>query len=196
MKKQDSTALVKQELYQALAYFIERQDLVAQAMLDMGLDLDEVGTFGALAWVSSTTHILKDVEKPMDLFTEGSDLFEVSKRAEAIRVSQKGTWKDYDHNEWEYYLHGEGCRLTNRQTSEVIDWDCPNKLSFDPWFFSKHLAWQLEASDRKRKLTHTRAWLQATCSGLSWNAIVSEVRRLIDEMIEEGLIKKDWTLAN
>jgi len=46
-------AKVKTELREAVAYFIERQKLVAQAMTEFGLDLNEVGEFGAFAWVSN-----------------------------------------------------------------------------------------------------------------------------------------------
>lgn len=42
---------VKAELRNALAYFIERQKLVAQAMTELGLDLYEVGEFGPIAWM-------------------------------------------------------------------------------------------------------------------------------------------------
>jgi hypothetical protein len=50
----DEKKLVKQELYKAIIYFIERQKLVAQAMLDLGLDLGLIARFGAIAWVSGT----------------------------------------------------------------------------------------------------------------------------------------------
>jgi hypothetical protein len=45
-----SNYVVKQELRRAIAYFIGRQRLVAQAMLDLGLNLDEIGRCGAMGW--------------------------------------------------------------------------------------------------------------------------------------------------
>jgi hypothetical protein len=47
----------KNELKNALVYFIDRQQLVAQAMRDLGLNLDLVSKFGALAWVSGTWNL-------------------------------------------------------------------------------------------------------------------------------------------
>jgi hypothetical protein len=194
--KENIKSLIKQELYEAIAYFIERQDLAAQAMLDLGLDLEEVGKYGALAWVSSATRTLKDAEKPLDLFIEGSELYNVAKRAEALGVPQVGFWKDYDHNEWKYFLHGGGCRLTNTETGEPIEWNCPNKLSFTPWFFCFHLEWQLDSPERKNKLLHTRNWIQEIQPRDSdWINIMTQIEALIGEMIDDGLINEDRTLA-
>ena len=193
--EENTKSLIKQEFCEAIAYFIERQDLAAQAMLDLGLDLEEVGEYGAIAWVSSATHILKDVERPLDLYTEGSDLYNVAKRAEAIRVPQEGIWKDYDHNEWKYFLHGGGCRLTNTKTGEPIDWNCPNRLSFTPWFFCFHLEWQLDSPERKDKLHHTRNWIQSIQTQESdWVNVTVRIEALIREMINDGLINQDRTL--
>lgn len=48
-------------------------------------------------------------------------------------------------NEWEYVLHGIGCRLTHTITGECIDWDAPNLYRFDPnWFVGQWLAWFLQ----------------------------------------------------
>jgi hypothetical protein len=84
-----------------------------------------------------------------------------------------------------------------KETGEWINWDCPNRLAFDPWFFCQHLEWQLEAPERENERIHTREWVkELIASGLEyWVDVTSEVNKLIDEMIEEGLINKDWTLA-
>jgi hypothetical protein len=186
-------SLVKQELLQAIAYFIERQQLVAQAMVEMGLDLDEVGRYKAVAWVSYEN---ADTFRLDQLREEATDeqtleLIEVAKRAQARGVPQKGTWQDKHSNEWEYYLHGGGCSLLNRRTKETIDWDCPNPLAFDPFFFYRHLEWQLSSPERRDGLLNTQQWVRQA-QQLSIDAAVDP---LVREMRNEGLIDADWMLS-
>ena len=54
MSQDKTNAKVKDELSSALAYFIERQKLVAQAMIELGLDLNEVAEFKSAAWSSGS----------------------------------------------------------------------------------------------------------------------------------------------
>ncbi len=189
-------ALIKQELVQAIAYFIERQHLVAQAMVEMGLNLEEVGKYKSAAWVSSKDadiskldQICKDATDPQTL-----ELVDVVKQAQVRQLSQKGTWGDKDENEWEYFLHGGGCSLINRHTKEVIDWDCPNVLAFDPYFFYRHLEWQVNVSGRQNQLGHMKQWIaQSSAQTSSIDALVDP---LISELCDEGLIGEDWTLSD
>ena len=183
MNKDDLKARDKQEIYDAIAYFIERQKLVAQAMIDMGLDLEEVGEYGSLVWSSNEN--VADAQLLEDDALEDEQLrkiFAIAKRARARRLPQKGIWKDKNNDEWKYFLHGGGCLLTNVHTGERINWNCPNVLAFDLWFFLDHLEWQLKSPDRKDKFQNTRYWIQ-TLAGT-----------LISEMIEEGRINKNLTL--
>lgn len=49
------------------------------------------------------------------------------------RRPARGTWGN--HNEWEYFLHGGGCRLTHTVTCEQIEWDVGALNRFDrSWF--------------------------------------------------------------
>jgi hypothetical protein len=59
-----NTQCVKQEVYQAIRYFIKRQQIVARAMVALGLDLEVIGQYGALAWVSSISSIMKKGDTP------------------------------------------------------------------------------------------------------------------------------------
>jgi hypothetical protein len=183
----ETKVLVQQEIYKSIAHFIKRQGLVAQAMHDLGLDLEEVGKYGAIAWASSAG---KDKTPNFNLDENASDetreMFDVARRAEARQVSQVGSWGET--GEWEYFLHGKGCRLRNVHTGEVIDWDCPNVLAFDPHFFLYHLEWQLETGFREDELRHTQQWIQQHPKGLK------SVITLIQEMIDNGLINPDLTL--
>ena len=122
-------------------------------MTEMGLDLDEVAEFGALAWAFSDEKSMKGYEK----FAESESVwhrkvYQVAKRASEMKLPQRGIWHDSEQNEWEYYLHGGGCKLTNVETGEPINWDAPNVNSFTQMFFERHLLWQVSYPYRSIKL--------------------------------------------
>lgn len=53
------------------------------------------------------------------------------------KVQPSGKWQ-----EWEYYLHGRGCRLVHLETSERLEWDIGPLCRFDKSWFLRHLEWQ------------------------------------------------------
>lgn len=170
--------LVKAELRVALAYFIERQKLVAQAMMDMGLDLIEVGEFGSVTWAwnsqTKNTNIEEDIRKQ---FTKSDNphmkkMFLLALRSSERKLSQSGIWIDSENNDWRYFLHGKGCRLVNVKTEEPIDWDCPDVNKYDRWKFMFHLMWQISSPERAEKLTSTHNW------------VGSSLELLMDEIID------------
>ncbi len=153
---------VNSELKEALTYFIERQKLVAQAMTEMGLDLNEVAQYGALAWVSTLPPDKNGkVVKSVDAYSEyeNSDneerqkWYQVAKRASERNLPQTGIWHDSEQNEWEYTLHGGGCRLVNTKTGEPINWDPPDVNSYDTFKFMYNLKWQISFPERATKLS-------------------------------------------
>jgi len=81
-------------------------------------------------------------------------------------LPQSGIWRDSENNEWRYFLHGSGCRLTNVNTGEPIDWDCPDVNKYDKWKFMFHLMWQLSSSERGGKLISTHNWISASLDPL------------------------------
>lgn len=154
---------------EALAYFIGRQKLVAQAMTEMGLDLDEVAKYGSLAWASNlppdeTGKVVKSVEDfekhAESENAEAQKFFQIAQRVSERNLSQDGIWRDSEQNEWRYFLHGGGCRLTNIKTREPIDWDCPDVNSYDRWKFMFHLQWQLLSQERAGKLVSANLWVR------------------------------------
>jgi hypothetical protein len=158
MSQGETKAKVKDELMNALAYFIERQKLVAQALVELGLDLNEVAEFKSAAWSSGTklkgdnSHIASSSPENAQV----QELFQVATRASERNLSQSGIWQDHENNEWQYFLHGGGCRLINRKTGEPIDWDCPDVNSYDKYKFLHHLEWQLSSSERADKFPVSR----------------------------------------
>ena len=158
LSQNENNSQAKEELKNALDYFIERQKLVAQAMIDLGLDLNEVAKFKSAAW-SSGSKLEGNNSNSASVSSDNvqvQELFQVAKRVSERNLSQSGIWQDYENNEWQYFLHGGGCRLTNRKTGEPIDWDCPDVNSYDKYKFLHHLEWQLSSSERAEKLTKSR----------------------------------------
>lgn len=57
----------------------------------------------------------------------------------------RGLWGE--NNAWQYFIHGQGCRLTHTQTGEIIEWDIGESgdiTCFDGNWFVNHVAWLLE----------------------------------------------------
>lgn len=51
---------------------------------------------------------------------------------EYASATQWGYWGQ--DNEWNYFLHGVGCRLIHAITGEPIDWDVSDLDRFDPYW--------------------------------------------------------------
>ena len=155
---------VKAELKNALAYYIERQKLVAQAMMELGLDLNEVGEFGPVVWawnpqsenIASQDVITEQIEKSNDPYVQ--KMLQLAIQASERKLPQSGIWVDSEKNDWKYFLHGSGCRLVNVKTGEPIDWDCPDVNRYDIWKFMFHLMWQLSSLERAGELISTHIW--------------------------------------
>jgi hypothetical protein len=183
----EDNGLLINEVLEAIAHFIERQKLVAQVMRDLDIDLDDVGEWGSAIWSQ------QGVQEPLpSLPTSASDeareFWKAVQRAKLRRpVTQQGNWASSE--EWAYFLHGNGCRLRNSLTGEVIDWHCPNVESFDPYSFLDHLRWRLEV-EGEYSLKRIREWVSSRTEALE-----ESILELLNQMVEDGLINSDWTLS-
>jgi hypothetical protein len=54
-------------------------------------------------------------------------------------MPQAGYWGK--NNEWRYFFHGGGCRITHVVTGEPIDWEAPDVNRLDRFFFADYLKW-------------------------------------------------------
>jgi uncharacterized protein DUF6896 len=181
-------SVAKQELRQAIVYYIERQQLVVQAMLDLKLDINLIGKFGALAWSydeSSSENSLSQIDSLLQhTFDEHQrEILYARKYAIEGKVSRKGVWKDRTGQEWSYQLHGGGCLLQNMLTQEPLDWDCPNPKAFDIFFFSRHLGWRLITSQMDDSLIYLRK-LQ-----IEHDSIYSLTDILLEKLIKDGIVE-------
>jgi len=165
LSKDEHEKLVKEQLLDAIAYYIGRQKIVAQAMTELGLDI-------TTKFNSKTP--LEDNE--LDKFKKWGE--------QRSKIPNRGSWVDKDGNEWEYFLHGSGCLLTNIKTGEPLEWDVPQVESFDPYFFHDNLFWQFKSEDRRAKVGSVR------------HRLTELVNQLIEELIEDGKISKDHSVID
>lgn len=173
---------VKEELVLAIQRFIERQYIVVHVMKDLGLHLDDMEHFGALAWGWSPGRDLHSFQKEAIESTtrDAQTFFYISRRASQRNIQQRGIWTDVYNQKWTYFLHGRGCEITHTETGESIDWDCADMHAFDPMFFTEHLQWQLQQAELAVHLIHTKTWL-ATRNERA-------VYTVIDELKENGVL--------
>lgn len=57
------------------------------------------------------------------------------------------------HGRWRYLIHGGGCRLTNVETGEILDWDAPDREVFDQYFFVYWFMWSIQQEQHYRDIT-------------------------------------------
>jgi hypothetical protein len=59
-------------------------------------------------------------------------------------IPSTGIWFDSDGKEWDYFIHGLGCRLISRISKERIEWDAPDVTAFDVEWFISWAKWYVE----------------------------------------------------
>lgn len=120
---------LKRQLFYLVEIFVTRQAIVKKAMQELRPDL-------LLRYDKSISTI---------------ELIEIAKAY--LGTPFRGVWQD--DNDWNYYIHGAGCRLTNMDTGEPLEWAAPNLDEFyDEWFLT-WLNWYVEnheASEEIQKL--------------------------------------------
>src|SRR5215471_11827256 len=118
--------MMKDELLEAIKYFVKRQGLAAQALSDFGLDLFAVSVLGASGWMLGAEGAKELYEvNPSNLSENFRNALHRMIEINTPKVNQTGIWQDKDGKTWNYFLHSGGCRLRDTHTGEVIDWDCP-----------------------------------------------------------------------
>jgi hypothetical protein len=71
-------------------------------------------------------------------------------------ASWSGHWGE--SKEWEYYLHGIGCRLIHTVTQERLEWDLGPLRRFDRYWFVDHLKWLLDQNINDEAVAVIREW--------------------------------------
>ena len=99
---------------------------------------------------------------------------------EEAKKTAQGHWKI---NEWQFKMHGPGCKIINTTTKEPINWDPPNLYCFDLYFFLEWLEW---CGQQKETETLTKIY----CEDLSENNGNVLLEKL-DHFVSIGLLKKN-----
>ncbi len=104
--------LEQQKMIEYIKLFLNRKQLVIQALLDIA------------PGILTSTGLIKREDVP---------------RKPRTRKSDVGSWGE--NEEWEYFRHGLGCLLIHTVTKERIEWDASNESTFDRYWFSNWLYW-------------------------------------------------------
>jgi hypothetical protein len=142
-------------LYKLVEVFVARQEVVLKAMKELRPDI--VARY------------------------EGTYMPEMLAQLtlEYSRHPQTGYWGE--NQEWEYFLHGGGCRLTHRTTGEPIEWDVGSLKRFDKTWFVNWLIWLVE--------TFTRSGYADNSS--KKDKIRDDVYRVLEELEKGNLLTKE-----
>jgi hypothetical protein len=99
-------------------------------------------------------------------------------------VPQGGYWGE--NNEWEYFFHGWGCRLTHTLTGEPIEWDAPDLMAIDIYWFRNHLQWLL---DQETDLELVVAFRELI--GSDSNKLEALLAPIVQRLCEKGALLND-----
>ena len=182
---EDTFRKMKDELLEAIKYFVNRQELVAQALHDLGLDLYAISILGAGGWTLGSIGAKQLYEVNPDHLGENfSNALQRMIEINTPSLAQTGIWQDQTGETWNYFMHGGGCRLRNPVTGEMIDWDCRSVVHFDIYTFCFHLEWQIAKFPNK---------YPQLAASLSKSDISIIEHKLIPELINEGKLTNDMT---
>jgi hypothetical protein len=105
---------VQSNMLSLVKKFTQRQSIVFDAMRDLRPDL-----------------VMRYYDKT------GTPAQWAELRGKYAKRPQTGYWGE--NSDWAYLLHGPGCRLTNVETKEVIEWDIGDLSRFNIDWFIKYL---------------------------------------------------------
>jgi hypothetical protein len=103
-------------------------------------------------------------------FLNAADYF-AWRRNNPISTPQAGDWGG--RQEWHYFIHGGGCRLTHAETGDMLDWDAPDVDVFD-W-----LEWALTQENVAPDL---RLWTEISSYDLGEQLKIA-VQHLVDHAV-------------
>jgi hypothetical protein len=161
---------VQTALYQAIKRFVQRQSLVLEALKDLRPDL------------------------VMETADEGTPQEQAEMRKTYIRQPSTGYWGK--NREWEYLLHGSGCRLVNVATKENIQWDVGDLHRFDRFWFVNYLEWLLDSDVVDKDVSRIRGWLEKqletrTETKPSYGPLQDIIFPILEELRELGILSQD-----
>ena len=150
-------SITQRAIYLSVKQFVLRQQIVQHAMLDIRPDLLEIAETGKL-----DSALLVKVKHYMS-------------------VPQQGLW--VGDPEWQYYIHGRGCKLINVITQEPLNWDPPDVLTFDKYWFIDYLRWLGNSNTDTADFIDVIKEITALIEG------EQQILQLIEELTTIGLLR-------
>jgi hypothetical protein len=133
---------IQSAIYSLIQSFVQRQSLVLEAISDLRPDK-----------VMRAEHS-DDSEFWMQWTFESWQSF-------VLGFARRPAIGDWGKNkEWEYFLHGDGCRLIHKATRERIEWDLGSLRTFDRYWFVNHLEWLLDQNTVDEAVITVRVWYE------------------------------------
>lgn len=129
-------------IYHVLKRFVSRQLLVLEVLTNLRPDI--------VAYENSSDIVIEELLPMLEQYKH---------------AAFSGTWKD-----WDYYIHGRGCRLTHRGTDEPIEWDLPDLEVFDKHWFVNYLNWYAQRGSSFQNLTREQVF--ATLESLADKGLI------------------------
>lgn len=123
-----------------ISYFLERQRLVALALLDVA---------PILLQTEADNKLSIDLDPYIELFQDKQA------KNQFPQEMYQGIWKET----WKYRVHGIGCKLHNRRTNEPLEWDASNLLAFRFDWFWQHLVWRSGYEPQDPFVQQAQKWL-------------------------------------
>jgi hypothetical protein len=152
-----------------VAYFVQRQRIVVLAMLDIH---PTVLGHTAQRLLGINLEVYQKVHR------EKRNSLARTKDDNAIRSLFDGVWK----NEWQFFRHGGGCKLTHLRTGEPIEWDAPDPQAITTHRFLDNLAWRLNNDMDDPFVSRCQQWLEEEHCGLN------DVKQVLYIMIDKGIL--------
>ena len=147
-------------IYTLIQQFIKRQEVVLEAMKDLRPDKVIRARGGDMKRASELT---------LQFYHE--------------RPSPIGYWGTND--EWAFYLHGMGCRLTHTITGEKLEWDVGDLNRFDKNWFLNYVRWLLEQDTTNSAVKIVKSQLKSSSRSEVFRLIFKTIRG-INILVEDG----------
>jgi hypothetical protein len=133
-----------------VAYFVQRQQLVFLAMLEVHpivLGRGRISDIDILPYLETYHTKLRQIR---------DNAADRSQYQEEYGKLFKGVWK----NDWNILRHGAGCRLTNIGTKEPLEWDAPDPQAIRLDWFLNHLNWRFKNEPDDPFIRQCLQWLE------------------------------------
>lgn len=128
-----------------------------------------------------------------DFFVQPGQVYQ---RPTKEQLKGKFTGKWGVNQEWEYKVHGRGCRLIHIDTLEPIEWDSPEVNRFDPSWFIQWLEWAITClPSQPPKRQEDLKVLQKFCSTTN-TPLDKVVNNALNSMVSQGILKDDKQRTN